>query len=212
MVYRRCAHSWIPWSGSYRFPTSRAQAYYGYQFWGPTIIRDALRTSDTATSFASGLIAIVMLMNAAHSDRTNERVVHAACGALVETFGFLGVALLPWPLAKVLAIALVPIGAMMFMAPFWCLPPMLFRGTAMAAAIALVNSIQSLGGFLGPNIIGVAKTLTGGTTGAFLVLASFGILSAASLLVLRRHPAFRAPPGIGPLVTPTFASARVGSA
>jgi hypothetical protein len=47
---------------------------------------------------------------------------------------------------------------------------------------------------------------------AFLVLASFGILSAASLLVLRRHPAFRAPPGIGPLVTPTFASAGIGSA
>lgn len=135
-----------------------AVAYYGYQFWGPTIIRDALRTSDTATSFASGLVAlvtaIVMLVNAAHSDRTNERIVHVACGALVETLGFLGVALLPWPLAKVLAIALVPIGALMFLAPFWCLPPMLFRGTAMAAAIALVNSIQSLGGFLGPNIIG----------------------------------------------------------
>lgn len=193
-----------------------ALAHYGYQFWGPTIIRDALHTGDGATSLVSGLIALVtaaaMLLNAAHSDRTGERFVHAARGAALVALGFVGVALLPWPIAKVLAIALVPVGAMMFLAPYWCLPPMLFRGAAMAAAIALVNSIQSLGGFLGPNIIGVAQTLTGGRTGAFLVLASFGVLSAISLLALRSHPAFRTPPVIAPLATATRVGVQVGPA
>jgi MFS transporter, ACS family, tartrate transporter len=193
-----------------------AVAYYGYQFWGPTIIREALRTSDAATSLVSGVIALataaVMLINAAHSDRTKERFVHAARGSAVLTLGFVGVALLPWPLAKVFAIALVPIGAMMFLAPYWCLPPMLFRGTAMAASIALINSIQRLGGFVGPDIIGIAKTLTGGTTGAFLVLASFGVLAGAGLLVLRRHTVFRTPSSIGPVITPTFAGAHSGHA
>ena len=193
-----------------------AVSYYGYQFWGPTIIRDALHTSDTTTSLASGLIALVaaavMLINAAHSDRTGERFMHAACGASVQMLGYLGVVLLPWPFAKVLAIALVPIGAMMFMAPYWCLPPMLFSGTAMAAAIALVNSIQSLGGFFGPNIIGVAKTLTGGTTGAFLVLASFAMLAGVSLLMLRRQSVFRTPTVVGPIATPSYASVHAGPA
>jgi ACS family tartrate transporter-like MFS transporter len=187
-------------------------ASYGYQFWGPTIIRDALRTSDAATSLVSGLVALVtatvMLLNAAHSDHTGERIVHAARGSALMALGFVATALLPWPIAKVFAIALVPIGAMMFLAPYWCLPPMLFRGAAMAAAIALVNSIGNLGGFFGPNVIGVAKTLTGGTTGAFLVLASLGALSAASLLALRRHAAFRAPTIIAPVVTPTHAAVR----
>lgn len=182
-------------------------AYYGYQFWGPTIIRDALRTSDAATSLVSGLIALVtaavMLINAAHSDRTGERIVHAARGSVVMALGFVGATLLPWPLARVFAIALVPIGAMMFLAPYWCLPPMLFRGAAMAAAIALVNAIGNLGGFLGPNVIGLAKTLTGGTSGAFLVLGSLGVLSAISLLALRHHPAFQTPPIIAAVVTPT---------
>jgi len=185
-----------------------AVAFYGYQFWGPTIIRDALHTSDATTSLASGLIALVaaaaLLVNAAHSDHTGERFMHAARGASVHTLGYLGVALLPWPIARVFAIALVPIGASMFLAPYWCLPPMLFRGTALAAAIALVNSIQSLGGFVGPNIIGVARTLTGGTTGAFLVLASFAALSGVSVLMLRRQPVFRTPPIIiGPVATPS---------
>jgi ACS family tartrate transporter-like MFS transporter len=82
---------------------------------------------------------------------------------------------------------------MMFLAPYWCLPPMMFRGAAMAVAIGLVNSIGNLGGFLGPNIIGVAKTLTGGTTGAFMVLAVIAVFSVTSLLALRRYAAFRAP-------------------
>jgi ACS family tartrate transporter-like MFS transporter len=185
---------------------------YGYQFWGPTIIRDALHTSDSATSFVSALIALVtaavMLINAAHSDRTGERIGHAARGSVLMALGFVATALLPWPVAKVLAIALVPIGAMMFLAPYWCLPPMLFRGAAMAAAIGLVNSIGNLGGFLGPNVVGVAKTLTGGTTGAFLVLALLGVLSAVSLLALRRHAAFRAPAIIAPLVTQMHAGIR----
>jgi sugar phosphate permease len=187
-------------------------AAYGYQFWGPTIIRDALRTSDSATSLVSALIALVaaavMLINAAHSDRTGERFGHAARGTALMTVGFVATALLPWPVGKVLAIALVPIGAMMFLVPYWCLPPMLFRGAAMAAAIGLVNSIGNLGGFLGPNVIGVVKTLTGGTTGAFMVLASLGVLSATSLLALRRHAVFRTPPVIASLVTRTPAGLR----
>ena len=184
-----------------------AVSYYGYQFWGPTIIRDALHTSDSATSLVSGLIALAsaaaMLANAARSDRTGERFMHASRGAAVQTIGLIGVALLPWPLARICAIALVPVGALMFMAPYWCLPPMLFRGTAMAAAIALVNSIQSLGGFLGPNIIGVAQTYTGGKTGAFLVLASFAMFSGVSLLALRRRTVFRKPLIIAPVALPS---------
>ena len=170
-------------------------AAYGYQFWGPTIIRDALRTGDLATSLLSGLIALVaaavMLFNAAHSDRSGERFVHAARGSALIAFGFVATALVPWPVAKVLAIAVVPVGAMVFLAPYWCLPPMLFRGAAMAAAIALVNSIGNIGGFLGPIVIGMSRTLTGGSTGAFLVLAALGAASGVTLLALRRHPAFR---------------------
>jgi ACS family tartrate transporter-like MFS transporter len=172
-------------------------AAYGYYFWGPTIIRDALHTSDSATSLVGALIALVtaavMLVNAAHSDRTGERIIHAARGSALITIGFVATALLPWPVAKVLAIGLVPIGGMMFLAPYWCLPPMMFRGAAMAVAIGLVNSIGNIGGFFGPNIIGVAKTLTGGTTGAFMVLAVIAVFSVTSLLALRRHAAFRAP-------------------
>jgi hypothetical protein len=39
--------------------------------------------------------------------------------------------------------------------------------TAAAAGIALVNMIFSLGGFVGPNIVGWFKEATGSTGGAF---------------------------------------------
>jgi ACS family tartrate transporter-like MFS transporter len=170
-------------------------AGYGYQFWGPTIVRDTLHTSDTRTSLVIAAIAVVtalaMLAIGASSDRSGERHLHAAAAGVVVAAGYAGAALLPTPLGRILALALVGIGASAFLVPFWCLTPMLFRGSAMAAAIALVNSIGNVGGFFGPNVIGVAKTLTGGTTGAFLVLGGIGLTASALCLVLRRVPAFR---------------------
>jgi ACS family tartrate transporter-like MFS transporter len=170
-------------------------ANYGYAFWAPTIVRDTLHTSDMQTSLVVAAIACVtvlaMLAIGASSDRSGERHRHAAAAGVMIAVGYAGAALLPTPLGRILALALVGIGAGAFLVPFWCLPPMLFRGSAMAAAIALVNSVGNLGGFFGPNVIGVAKTLTGGTAGAFLVLGAIGLTASGLSLVLRRVPAFR---------------------
>jgi ACS family tartrate transporter-like MFS transporter len=67
---------------------------------------------------------------------------------------------------------------------------MLLRGTAAAAGIALVNTIFSVGGFVGPTLVGWFKDATGSTSGAFLVLAGSSLSAAALCLMLRRQPAF----------------------
>jgi ACS family tartrate transporter-like MFS transporter len=67
---------------------------------------------------------------------------------------------------------------------------MLLRGTASAAGIALVNTVFSVGGFVGPSIVGWFKDATGSTRGAFLVLAGLPVVAAAlCVFVLRRQPA-----------------------
>ena len=83
-----------------------------------------------------------------------------------------GAAFLPNPLARAAAIALVEIGARSYVPPFLCLAPALLRGTAAAAGIALVNTAFSVGGFLGPSLIGWFKDTTGSASGAFLILAA----------------------------------------
>jgi ACS family tartrate transporter-like MFS transporter len=172
---------------------------YCYTFWAPIMIRDALNASNTATALITGLIAFVaaavMVVVGGSSDRTNERYVHAAaCGGLIA-LGCVGAALLPHPLGRVAGLALVPIGVWSFLAPFWCLPTMLLRGSAAAAGIALINSLGNLGGFVGPYVVGLLKDATGGTTGSFLALAAIALGAAALCLVLRRRAATAFPAG-----------------
>ena len=171
---------------------------YGYTFWAPTIIRDSLHTSNTATGLIIALFACIsaasMLAVGMSSDRNGERCRHAAGCAFTIAVGYVGAALLPSPIARVVAFSLVLIGVNSFLAPFWCMPSMLLTGSAAAVGIALVNALGNLGGFVGPSVIGLAIDATGGTTGAFLALAGLGLLAAILCLALRRQVIFTSRP------------------
>lgn len=167
---------------------------YGYTFWSPTVIRDTLHTTSTQTALITGLFAacsaVAMLIVGASSDRTGERCYHAAGSATLLAFGYFGAAILPNPIARIVALGLVLVGANCFLAPFWCLPSRLLSGSSAAVGIALINAIGNTGGFLGPYSIGLAKDATGGNTGAFLTFSVLGLLAAVLCILLRRRPQF----------------------
>jgi ACS family tartrate transporter-like MFS transporter len=171
--------------------------FYGYSFWSPLIIKSLTGATDVGVGFITAGIsaaAIVgMRLNSAHSDRGDERPIHAAVPLVVAGVGFLGCVLLHDPVLAILALALVPIGVCAAYGPFWSMPSRFLTGTAAAAGIALVNTIVNVGGFVGPTLIGVLKDRTGTHDQAFLLLAAFSI--AASLLAfhLRRAAALRIP-------------------
>jgi ACS family tartrate transporter-like MFS transporter len=168
-----------------------------YAFWAPLIVRDAIHTGTITTGLLLAGVAcfatVAMLLNSRYSDRTGKLSLHAGAGSLLAAIGCVGAAFLPHPLARVAAIALVEIGARSYVPPFLCLAPALLRGTAAAAGIALVNTAFSVGGFVGPSFIGWFKDTTGGTSGAFLILAAVSASSAALCVAIRRHPAFAVP-------------------
>lgn len=164
---------------------------YSYTFWAPILIRDGLQASTLATGVITGVIALVaagsMLAFGASSDRTGERFVHMAVPALLSGAGALGAALLPTAVGRAAGLALLFIGMLGFMGPFWCVPTMLMHGTAAAAGIALVNSFGNVGGFAGPYVMGILRDATGGTEGAFTALAAVAALAAAVVFVLRQR-------------------------
>jgi MFS family permease len=171
-----------------------ATALNAYTFWAPTVIRDTLHTDNLTTGVIVGgiacLAAAAALAAGASSDRTGERFLHAAGSACIVTLGYVGAALLPWPLARIGAFAWVLIGYMSFLPAYWCLPTKLLRGSAAAAGIALVNSIANVGGFVGPNLVGTLKDATGGTTAPFVTLAALPLVAVTLLLMLRQRATF----------------------
>jgi ACS family tartrate transporter-like MFS transporter len=172
-------------------------AAYGYTYWAPTVIRDTLHISSSATGFVTAGIActsmMFMLLHAASSDRHHERFYHAALGGILIAVGFTGATLLTQPVLKVAFLGMVIIGSNAMLSPFWCLPASILGGEAAAVGIALINSLGNIGGFIGPYAIGFFKDKTGGTTGAFLVLAGFGLGTAILCIALKYTTLSRGP-------------------
>jgi len=170
---------------------------YVYVFWAPTVVRDSLHMSAVGTGIILGVIASLgaggMFLAAVSADRGGEHCLRAGAGLALSAIGYAGAALLPTPIGRVGGLALAFIGTNAAFVPYWCIPPMLLRGSAAAAGIALVNALGNLGGFLGPYAMGWFIDVTGGTRGAFLGAAVLGLIAAALCVGLRSRIAFATP-------------------
>jgi ACS family tartrate transporter-like MFS transporter len=169
-----------------------AIGFYGYSFWSPLVIKSLTGSSDMGVGMIlaaiSALTIIFMVLNSAHSDRTDERSLHVAVPLAIMGAGFFGCALLPEPRLAVLSLALVPVGHCAAYGPFYSIPTRFLTEAAAAGGVALVATIANVGGFLGPTLIGALKDRFGTHGPAFMLLGACGIIAA--LLSLRlRHAA-----------------------
>lgn len=161
---------------------------YGLNFWLPQIVH-ALGLSLIQTGFVSAIPSffgiIGMFLWAHSSDRSNERVWHTAIAGLVA---FLGLAAAAWftsPIMIIVALSVAAVGINAAAAVFWSLPTNFLSGVAAAGALALVNSIGNLSGFLGPYLIGGLKDLTGSFVWPLIVLSIFPLLAGLLVFFLR---------------------------
>src|SRR5215467_1111608 len=122
-----------------------AVGFYGYSFWAPLVVKSLTETSDLGVGVILGAISAVtiicMILNSAHSDRTDERPLHVAVPLLISGAGFFGCAVLREPILAVFFLALVPIGHCAAYGPFWSMPSRFLTGAPAAAGIALVVTI-----------------------------------------------------------------------
>jgi ACS family tartrate transporter-like MFS transporter len=158
-----------------------ALGFYGYSFWSPLVIRSLTGVSDQGVGWITAAISaatiVFMLLNGAHSDRTNERSFHIAIPLLLMAVGFFLCPFLHSPLLGVMALALVPIGHCSSYGPFWSMPSRFLSGRAAAAGTAMVVTIANVGGFVGPALIGYLKVETGTHTTAFILLGAFALVA-----------------------------------
>jgi ACS family tartrate transporter-like MFS transporter len=169
-----------------------AQAFcgYGVGFWTPLILKARSTWSapviSVVTAVPSLLAVIVMLATAAHSDRHGDRRWHLAGAFWVGAAGIAASAWLRSPILTLAAFALASLGQLSSLGPFWALSTCVVSESTAAGAIAFINSVGNLGGFVGPTIMGALKQSTGGYTAGLSALAG-ALLFGGLLAVLVRH-------------------------
>jgi ACS family tartrate transporter-like MFS transporter len=129
-----------------------------------------------------------MVLIGRSSDRRGERFWHVALPSLVGAAGFAASAYLQTPVPGMIALTVAAVGDLGSRGPFWSLPPQFLTGGALAAGIAVINTMGSLGGFVGPYAVGFVKDATGSFRGGMLFLAALLVASAVATLWLRRSP------------------------
>jgi len=164
-------------------------------FWVPSIIQGFGVKSTLAIGMLSTIPFIVamigMVLVSRHSDRTRERRYHAALPCLTCAAGLVGIGLFASVPALAFAALVVAVaGSLSYNGAFWQIPSMLLAGTAAAGGIALINSIGSLSGGVGPSVVGWLEDVTGKTATGLYVVAGLEVLGAALILrFMPRRPA-----------------------
>jgi ACS family tartrate transporter-like MFS transporter len=139
---------------------------YAQNFFLPEMLRmltgESVGRVGYLIALAAGAGAVAMVLNGFHSDRKQERRWHVIVPALILSLLMLvaGSHLHGWPAAIVLLMAMPVFFAMQ--APWVAIFTELFRGEKAALAIATINMLGIVGGFLGPYWMGWMREVTGG--------------------------------------------------
>jgi ACS family tartrate transporter-like MFS transporter len=160
---------------------------YGLDFFQPTLVHESFPGASTlAVGFINAvpqfLALFAMVLYGRRSDRKAERRLHFAGAIWVAAAGLVLASVhLPASIA-LLALAISVCGRWSSVAPFWGFTTTSLSGAGAAGAIALINSVGNLGGFVGPYLMGWLKDVSGDYHAGLRLLS--GAMVAGGLIVL----------------------------
>lgn len=156
---------------------------YGVGLWLPQMLKAGALSSMQIGLVTSGCYVLAtagMILWGVRVDRHGHKVANLAIACIVSAAGFaLAVAFAShfWVATACLALALVGINAARGV--FWSIPPRFLTGMAAAGGLAFINSIGTMGGFVGPSVMGWLTDRTGSFSAGLFALSGCLIVAAA---------------------------------
>lgn len=155
---------------------------YGVGLFLPQILKLGNLSDREVGYLSSGAYVVAtigMIVWAGQVDRRGGKVVNLALACFVSAVGFL------WSIASSnfwvafagLTVALTGINAARGI--FWTIPPRFLTGLAAAGGLAFINSIGTMGGFVGPYVMGWLTDKTGSYTAGLAAMAGFLLIATA---------------------------------
>jgi ACS family tartrate transporter-like MFS transporter len=164
---------------------------YGVTLWLPSVIRSLSGLGYFNTGLVAAIpfvvTAVVMVLVGMHSDRTGERRWHTAIPAFVGAAALVVAGYGTSTVTVVAGIGLGLVCAESMVGPFWAMATSRMAGLSAAAGIAVINSLANLGGYFGPDIIGLFRTVNGGFRGGLLAIGATVAMSGGMALIVGRQ-------------------------
>jgi ACS family tartrate transporter-like MFS transporter len=164
---------------------------YGVTLWLPSVIRSLSGLGYFNTGLVAAIpfvvTAVVMVLVGMHSDRTGERRWHTAIPAFVGAAALVVAGYGTSTVTVVAGIGLGLVCAESMVGPFWAMATARMAGLSAAAGIAVINSLANLGGYYGPDIIGLFRTVNGGFRGGLLAIGATVAMSGGMALIVGRQ-------------------------
>jgi ACS family tartrate transporter-like MFS transporter len=156
---------------------------YGILFWLPQIIK-ASGVSNLAVSLLTAVpyafATVAMIWWALLVDASGKKIgnLTVACG--LGAVGLVVSVLTDQLTIGLTGLTLALVGITSARAVFWTIPTRFMTGVGAASGLAFINSVGVMGGYFGPEIMGLLKDATGGYLAGLLVMA--GCLAASTVL------------------------------
>ena len=156
---------------------------YGILFWLPQIIK-ASGVSNLAVSLLTALpyafATAGMIWWALLVDKSGKKISNLSITCGLGAVGLVISVLTDSLAVGLFGLTLALVGITSARAVFWTIPTRFVTGAGAATGLAFINSVGVMGGYFGPEIMGLLKDATGGYLAGLLVMA--GCLAASTLL------------------------------
>ena len=167
---------------------------YGLVFWLPQIVQDFGFSPPivgllTAAPYVVGSLS--MFFWSRRVDRHGGHALHAAMASLLSAAGLALCGALASPALTIVALSISAAGTFAMFPIFWAFATKRLAPAQATGAIALINAIAALAGFLGPYLVGWVKDATGAFHYAPPALALGPLISALLLWKLARSTKLR---------------------
>jgi len=163
---------------------------YANTFWLPSIVKQIPGTTDLSVGFLSAIpwvcAVFAMYFAAKWQDRAKSKRPLLVVALLVAAVGTFAAAVA----TPVLALVFLAVAAMGFKSAsplFWTIPQSGLHPLVLAPAIAIINSLGNLGGFVAPFGFGIIKEQTGSVVPGLFALAAASTLAAGLVYFLKER-------------------------
>jgi len=161
---------------------------YGIGIWLPLMLKEYHLSNLTigwTTAIPYLFASVGMILWARYVDQKGRRIINLAVACLLGALGLLAPVVSGSLTFAVIGFSLALIGVTAARAIFWTIPTRFLTGVAAAGGLAFINSIATVGGFVGPSMMGWLKDSSGSYVVGLLAVAAIMLASTAASMSLK---------------------------